>query len=33
MSDLMANVGYKPIVPVEWGVANLVNWYREYCHV
>ena len=30
VSELMANVGYRPLVPVEQGVANFVRWYREY---
>ncbi len=30
VSDLIANVGYRPIVPVEQGVANFVRWYRGY---
>ncbi len=30
VSDLIANVGYRPVVPVEEGVANFVSWYRGY---
>jgi UDP-glucuronate 4-epimerase len=30
ISDLVANVGYRPVVPVEEGVANFVRWYRDY---
>ena len=30
VSDLVANVGYRPVVPVEEGVANFVRWYRDY---
>ena len=30
VSDLIADVGYRPVVPVEEGVANFVRWYREY---
>ena len=30
VSDLIANVGYRPVVPVEQGVANFVRWYRNY---
>ena len=30
VSDLIANVGYRPVVPVEEGVANFVRWYRDY---
>jgi len=33
VSDLIANVGYRPVVPVEAGVANFVRWYREYYRV
>ena len=30
VSDLIANVGYRPVVPVEEGVAKFVAWYRDY---
>ena len=30
VSDLIANVGYRPVVAVEEGVARFVEWYREY---
>jgi UDP-glucuronate 4-epimerase len=30
VSDLVAATGYRPVVPVEQGVANFVEWYREY---
>ena len=30
VSDLAANVGYRPVVQVEEGVANFVAWYRDY---
>ena len=30
VSDLIAGVGYCPVVPVEEGVANFVRWYRDY---
>ena len=30
VSDLIANVGYRPVVPVEQGVASFVDWYRGY---
>lgn len=33
VSDLIANVGYRPVVPVEEGVANFVRWYRGYYRV
>jgi UDP-glucuronate 4-epimerase len=32
-SALEAAVGYKPATPVKQGVANFVNWYREYYSV
>lgn len=30
VSDLIADVGYRPVVPVETGVARFVEWYRGY---
>jgi UDP-glucuronate 4-epimerase len=30
VSDLAADVGYRPTVPVEEGVARFVEWYRGY---
>ena len=30
VSDLITHVGYRPVVPVEEGVANFVAWYRDY---
>ncbi|GHC05514.1 NAD-dependent epimerase [Thermomonas carbonis] len=30
ISDLIADVGYSPMVPVEEGVARFVAWYRDY---
>lgn len=30
VSDLIADVGYRPVVPVEEGVAQFVQWYKEY---
>jgi UDP-glucuronate 4-epimerase len=30
VSDLIANVGYRPIVAVEEGVSRFVEWYRAY---
>ncbi|TCT22455.1 NAD-dependent epimerase [Thermomonas haemolytica] len=30
VSDLIADVGYRPVVPVEEGVARFVQWYKEY---
>jgi UDP-glucuronate 4-epimerase len=33
VSDLIANVGYRPVVAVEEGVAKFVAWYRDYYRV
>ncbi|MEF2154757.1 NAD-dependent epimerase [Luteimonas sp. FXH3W] len=33
VSHLIANVGYRPKVSVEEGVANFVLWYRDYYKV
>ena len=30
VSDLVADTGYRPVVPVEQGVANFVSWYRKF---
>ncbi len=30
VEDLVRDVGYKPDMPVEQGVANFVAWYRDY---
>ena len=30
VSDLIEQVGYRPVVPVEEGVANFVDWYLDY---
>ena len=30
VSELIAQVGYRPTVSVEQGVANFVAWYRGY---
>ena len=30
VSDLVANLGYKPDTPVEEGVAKFVEWYNKY---
>ncbi|TAK39915.1 MAG: NAD-dependent epimerase [Lysobacteraceae bacterium] len=30
VGDLIANVNYRPTVPVETGVARFVDWYRGY---
>ena len=31
VSDLLADVGYRPVVSVEEGVSHFVRWYRSYC--
>ncbi len=33
VQDLVRDVGYKPDMSVEQGVANFVDWYREYYDV
>ena len=33
VSDLVRDVGYKPDMSVEQGVANFVEWYRDYFQV
>lgn len=33
VSDLIADVGYRPQVSVEDGVARFVDWYRDYYRV
>ncbi|MFK7886953.1 MAG: NAD-dependent epimerase [Gammaproteobacteria bacterium] len=33
VSELMADVGYKPETTIETGVARFVEWYREYYNV
>jgi len=30
VSELIADVGYKPDTTVEHGVSNFVNWYLDY---
>lgn len=30
VGELVAAVGYRPVVPVEEGIARFVAWYREY---
>ena len=32
VTELSEAVGYKPETPVEVGVRNFVNWFREYYH-
>lgn len=33
VEELVADVGYRPDMPVEQGVENFVNWYRDYFRV
>lgn len=33
VSDLVADVGYRPVTSVETGVRKFVEWYREYYRV
>jgi len=33
VDDLVADVGYKPDTPIEVGVKNFVDWFREYYRV
>jgi len=33
VGDLVKDVGYRPVVPVEEGVARFVEWYRSYYKV
>ena len=33
VEDLVKDLGYKPGTSVEDGVANFVDWYREYYKV
>ena len=30
VDDLIRDVDFKPATPIETGVANFVEWYREY---
>jgi UDP-glucuronate 4-epimerase len=30
VGDLVRDVGYKPDMSVEQGIANFVAWYRDY---
>jgi UDP-glucuronate 4-epimerase len=30
VDELIADVGYKPDTPIEVGVRNFVEWFREY---
>ena len=33
IADLVKQFGYRPAMPIEQGVANFVEWYREYFDV
>ncbi|MCG6155190.1 NAD-dependent epimerase [Rubinisphaera margarita] len=33
VEDLVRDVGFSPATPIETGVANFVEWYREYYQV
>ncbi len=33
VTDLVRDVGYKPATPVETGIRNFVDWYRDYYKV
>lgn len=33
VDDLVADVDYKPSTPIETGVKNFIDWYREYYKV
>jgi len=33
IDDLVRDIGYKPDVTVEQGLANFVNWYRDFYRV
>jgi UDP-glucuronate 4-epimerase len=33
VADLVRDVGYKPDMSVEQGIANFVDWYKEYYRV
>jgi UDP-glucuronate 4-epimerase len=30
MEDLAAYVDYRPATPIEVGIANFVQWYKDY---
>jgi len=30
VQELISDVGYKPDTPIEVGVRNFVDWFREY---
>jgi len=33
IDDLVRDIGYKPDMTVEQGLANFVNWYRDFYRV
>jgi len=33
IDDLVRDVGFKPAMPIETGIANFVAWYRDYYQV
>jgi len=33
VDDLVRDVGFSPATPIETGIANFVNWYREFYKV
>ena len=33
VTDLVEQFDYKPATPLEWGVSNFVDWYRNYFKV
>jgi UDP-glucuronate 4-epimerase len=33
VSDLMRDIDFKPETPIEVGVANFVDWYKEYFNI
>ncbi len=33
VDDLVRDVGYRPSTPVEIGVKNFVDWYKEFYKV
>ena len=33
VSDLMREIDFEPATPIEVGVGNFVNWYKEYYNI
>jgi UDP-glucuronate 4-epimerase len=33
VADLVEDFGYKPATPVQHGINNFVQWYREFFKV